>query len=204
MGDRELSEVTVLPNMSYRGINILSPSLAATDPDNDSIDNGSYDTLVDNSLSIRQSTTPATLPKSGIFSPTRANDNSRSRGLSESYVPCTPPLNIRPPPDTDRSRGLSESYVSFTPPLMHQNKAHLPIPLHDVTESDEKEDEYYNLPQFSAGSLPSLQTMSTSPALAVNNKGVDTEDTMPAIMPYFARITIKPYPGDETAAKTIY
>ena len=261
MGEIGLSDVTVLPNMSYRHLQILSPNTTVTD-----LDNGSYDSI--DSLNFPSPTTHATHPNktsdnprsrglSESYVPCTPPPNNRvpppadrSRGLSESYVPCTPPLNNRVPPPADRSRGLSESYVPCTPPLnnripppvtdadrsrglsesyvpctpplnshppppvtglsgssvlgtapsMHQNKHQLPMQLYgteNVHDSDKMEDNYYNLRRFSARSLPSLHTLSTSPVPATNNKGID-DDSMPDIMPYFARITIKPYPQTPT------
>ena len=89
-----------------------------------------------------------------------ATEHSRSRGLTASYVPCTPPTN-RVVPDsnrmqTDRQRGLSESYVYCTPPPLHSDRhQHSPLPtvFQEIDSETDKENGPQNtLPRFSTGS----------------------------------------------------
>ena len=68
---------------------------------------------------------------------TQQKDDIRPRGLSDTYVPCTPPLshtrnvhaflptsveNETQQKDDNRPRGLSDSYVPCTPPPSHTGK----------------------------------------------------------------------------------
>jgi hypothetical protein len=79
--------------------------------------------------------------------------DDRPRGLSDSYVPCTPPLSHTPNvraslsvPDGNktqqedgRPRGLSDSYVACTPPLSHTGNHCLPQQPPSVAERAETE-----------------------------------------------------------------
>ena len=117
-----------------------------------------------------------------------ATEHSRSRGLTASYVPCTPPTN-RVVPDsnrmqTDRQRGLSESYVYCTPPPLrsdrHQHSA-LPTVFQEIDSETDKENGPQNtLPRFST---PFIYQISPPSANDDDDKEAKPERTSDSTVP---------------------
>ena len=131
-------DITIIPNDSYAGFQNQS-----------TVEDHEYERI--NSLSFAGA----------------AREYNRSRGLTASYVPCTPPTN-RVVPDnnrmqTDRQRGLSESYVYCTPPPLHSDRHPLRSDRHQRSalptvsqgsdsETDQENGPQNTLPRFSTGS----------------------------------------------------